>query len=232
MTQSQIEPVSSQDANDISRYPRPAVTVDVLLFTVRAEKLQLALIRRGIAPYLGSWALPGGFVRMEEALEAAARREIEEETGVRGVFLEQLYTFGKPDRDPRSRVITVAYYALVPGEHLVLRADTDASDASWFDVAKLPDLAFDHAEIVRVGIERLKAKLEYSDIAYGLLPARFRLSELQRVYEIILGRALDKRNFRKRVLALELVEATGKFSGGAHRPAQLYRWAKRRATAF
>ena len=218
--------------DDISGYPRPAVTVDVLLFTIRDEKLQLALIKRGLAPFQNQWALPGGFVRIEEELEAAARREIEEETGVRDVFLEQLYTFGACARDPRARVITVAYYALVPGEHLTLRADTDASDASWFALDNLPALAFDHAEIVRVGVERLKAKLEYSDIAYGLLPARFRLSELQRVYEIILGRELDKRNFRKRVVALGLVEATGKFSSGAHRPAQLFRWKKRAATAF
>ena len=221
-----------QAADEISGYPHPFVTVDVLLFTIRDEKLQLALIKRGIEPFQNQWALPGGFVRIEEELEAAARREIEEETGVRDVFLEQLYTFGAPNRDPRSRVITVAYYALVPGEHLTLRADTDASDASWFALDNLPTLAFDHAEIVRVGVERLKGKLEYSDIAYGLLPARFRLSELQRVYETILGRALDKRNFRKRVVALGLVEATGKFSSGAHRPAQLFRWKKRAPTAF
>ena len=229
MTQTQPESI---EGYGLEGYARPAVTVDVLLFTIRDETLQLALIKRGIAPHLGSWAIPGGFVRIEEELEEAARREIEEETGARGIFLEQLYTFGQTNRDPRARVITVAYYALVPGEHLVLRADTDASDASWFDLNRLPELAFDHAAIVKVGVERLKAKLEYSDIAYGLLPARFRLSELQRVYEIILGRALDKRNFRKRVLALGLVEATGKFSGGAHRPAQLFRWKKRKATAF
>ena len=231
MTQS-TEALPEQIGDDIGNYPRPAVTVDVLLFTVREEKLQLALIKRGIPPFQGGWALPGGFVRIEEELEEAARREIEEETGVRDVFLEQLYTFGHPNRDPRSRVITVAYYALVPGEHLVLRADTDASDASWFALDDLPELAFDHAEIVRVGAERLKGKLEYSDIAWGLLPARFRLSELQRIYEIILGRDLDKRNFRKRVLALGLIEATDKFSGGAHRPAQLFRWKKRRNKAF
>ena len=227
MTQSQSNPTES-----IAGYARPAVTVDVLLFTIRQEKLQLALIKRGIEPHLGSWAIPGGFVRMDEELEEAARREIEEETGVRDVFLEQLYTFGDLGRDPRTRVITIVYFALVPGEHLTLRADTDASDASWFATDDLPDLAFDHNKIVEVGIERLKAKIEYSNIAYGLLPARFRLSELQRVYEIILGRALDKRNFRKRVLALGLVEATDKFSSGAHRPAQLFRWKKRRAKTF
>ncbi len=226
-------PVAEEPNEGIESYARPAVTVDVLLFTIREEKLQLALIKRGIPPFQGEWALPGGFVRMEEELEEAARREIEEETGVRDVFLEQLYTFGQPNRDPRTRVITIVYFALVPGEHLTLRADTDASDASWFAISELPNLAFDHAEIVQSGIERLKAKIEYSNVAYGLLPARFRLSELQRVYEIILGRALDKRNFRKRVLALGLVEATDKFSsGGAHRPAQLFRWKKRRAKTF
>ena len=228
MTQSPVK----ADASSIEGYARPAVTVDVLLFTIRDEKLQLALIKRGIPPFEGSWAIPGGFVRMEEELEEAARREIEEETGVRDIFLEQLYTFGQPTRDPRTRVITIVYFALVPGEHLTLRADTDASDASWFAVDELPELAFDHAKIVEVGVERLKAKIEYSNIAYGLLPARFRLSELQRVYEIILGHALDKRNFRKRVLALGLVEATDKYSSGAHRPAQLFRWKKRRGKTF
>ena len=221
----------SNDAS-IEGYARPAVTVDALLFTIRKEKLQLALIKRGIEPFKNCWAIPGGFVRMDEELEEAARREIEEETGVRDVFLEQLYTFGAVGRDPRTRVITIVYFALVPGEHLTLRADTDASDASWFATDELPALAFDHNEIVEVGLERLKAKIEYSNVAYGLLPARFRLSELQRVYEIILGRALDKRNFRKRVLALGLVEATDKFSSGAHRPAQLFRWKKRRAKTF
>ncbi len=223
---------ATNDPASIEGYARPAVTVDVLLFTIRGEKLQLALIKRGIEPHKGSWALPGGFVRMDEELEEAARREIEEEIGVRDVFLEQLYTFGAPDRDPRTRVITIVYFALVPGEHLTLRADTDASDASWFAVGDLPKLAFDHEQIVAVALERLKGKIEYSNIAYGLLPARFRLSELQRVYEIILGRALDKRNFRKRVLALGLVEATEKYSSGAHRPAQLFRWKKRRAKTF
>ncbi len=230
MTQSQ--PSATPNADSIEGYARPAVTVDALLFTIREGKLQLALIKRGIEPFKNRWAIPGGFVRMDEELEEAARREIEEETGVRDVFLEQLYTFGQPNRDPRTRVITIVYFALVPGEHLTLRADTDASDASWFAVDELPALAFDHNEIVEIGIERLKAKIEYSNVAYGLLPARFRLSELQRVYEIILGRALDKRNFRKRVLALGLVEATDKYSGGAHRPAQLFRWKKRRAKTF
>jgi 8-oxo-dGTP diphosphatase len=147
------------------------------------------------------------------------------------VFLEQLYTFGAPNRDPRGRVITVAYYALVPGERLLLSAATDATEASWFSVSDLPPLAFDHADIVQTAIERLKSKLEYSNIAYALLPKSFRLSDLQRIYEIILGRELDKRNFRKRIASLGLVEATGKMdASGAHRPAQLYRFIAERSS--
>lgn len=220
--------MTPNDSASIEGFPRPALTVDVLLFSVRDEKLRLALIRRGIEPFLGRWALPGGFVRMDETLEAAAQREIEEETGVSDVFLEQLYTFGQPNRDPRSRVVTVAYYALVASERLVLRADTDAADAQWFAVDALPDLAFDHPTIVAVGLERLRAKIETTNLAYALLPARFRLSDLQRVTEIVLGKSLDKRNFRKRILESGLIEATTKISSGAGRPAQLFRWRERK----
>jgi 8-oxo-dGTP diphosphatase len=176
------------------------------------------------------WAIPGGFVRMDETLEEAAMREIEEETGVTDVFLEQLYTFGAPNRDPRTRVVTVAYYALVPSERIVLKADTDASDAQWFEIGNLPPLAFDHDHIVKMAQERLQSRIETTNIAYGLLPARFKLSDLQGVYEIILGRTLDKRNFRKKILASGLIEATEKYSTGAHRPAQLFRWKKREVT--
>ncbi|MBV9865145.1 MAG: NUDIX domain-containing protein [Abitibacteriaceae bacterium] len=212
---------------------RPAVTVDVLVFTVMDDQLMVALIKRGIAPYKGSWAIPGGFVHLDESLEEAARREIEEEAGVTDVFLEQLYTFGNPKRDPRMRVVTVAYYALVPGNRITLAAATDAAEASWFPVSKLPPLAFDHQDIMQCAIERLKSKLEYSNIAYSLLPPRFRLSDLQKVYEVILGTPLDKRNFRKKILSLNLVEATGKMdTGGAHRPAQLYRFKKRKMIVF
>jgi len=204
--------------------------VDVLLFTIREEKLHLALIKRGIEPFLNCWAIPGGFVRMEETLEEAAIREIEEETGVTDVFLEQLYTFGAPNRDPRARVVTVAYYALVPSERIVLKADTDASDAQWFEIENLPPLAFDHEHIVKIAMARLQSKIETTNMAYGLLPARFKLSDLQSVYEIILGRTLDKRNFRKKILSSGLIEATEKYSTGAHRPAQLFRWKKREVT--
>lgn len=212
---------------------RPAVTVDVLVFTVMDDQLMVALIKRGIPPYRGSWAIPGGFVHLDESLEEAARREIEEEAGVTDVFLEQLYTFGSPKRDPRMRVITVAYYALVPSNRITLTAATDAAEASWFPVNKLPPLAFDHQDIMQCALQRLKSKLEYSNIAYSLLPPRFRLSDLQKVYEVILGTPLDKRNFRKKILSLNLVEATGKMdTQGAHRPAQLYRFKKRKMIVF
>lgn len=216
----------------LTDYPQPSVTVDVLIFTLLDSRLHLALIRRGNAPYTGMWAIPGGFVQMQESLEDAARREVAEEAGVSGVFLEQLYTFGDPERDPRGRVITVAYYALVPAERLQLQADTDAAEANWFAVEELPPLAFDHEAIVQAALERLKSKLEYSNVAYGLLPEAFRLSELQEVYECILGRPLDKRNFRKKILGLDLLEPTGQFSSGAHRPAQLYRWKRREVVNF
>jgi len=209
----------------IEGYERPAVTVDVLIFTIDNNRLKVALIRRGIPPFKGSWALPGGFVHIDESLEEAARREIEEEAGVSDVFLEQLFTFGDPRRDPRTRVITVAYYALVPFDRIALQAATDATEASWFDVDDVPPLAFDHAQILQTAVERLKGKLEYSNVAYALLPLRFRLSELQNVYEVILGQQMDKRNFRKKIISLGVVEPTGKIdSSGAHRPAQLFRF--------
>jgi len=205
-------------------YPRPAVSVDIVIFTIRDGQLELLLIRRGGAPYRGMWALPGGFVEMEEGLEQAARRELEEETGVGGLRLEQLHTFGRPDRDPRERVITVAYYAALPPERLQLRAASDAEAAEWFNLEALPPLAFDHAEILAMARQRLQAGLENSPIAFEFLPAEFTLAELQSVYEIVRGEPLDKRNFRKRVLALGVLEESGgERRNGAHRPAKLYR---------
>jgi 8-oxo-dGTP diphosphatase len=205
-------------------HPHPAVTVDMVIFTIRDQQLKLLLVRRAGEPYRGKWALPGGFVQMEEGLDEAARRELEEETGVTGVYLEQLYTFGRPDRDPRERVITVAYYALVPSDKLQLRAATDAEAVGWFSMDELPSLAFDHAEIVNMAHQRLVAKLDYSTIAFAFMPEKFTLSELQEVYEIILQQEMDKRNFRKWVLALEQIEeTTEERRGGIHRPARLYR---------
>lgn len=206
-------------------HPRPALTTDVVVFTLRAEQLQLLLIRRANPPFAGHWALPGGFLEMDEAIDLCAQRELREETGIEDVFLEQLYTFGRPDRDPRGRVISVAYYALLP-EHRVAepRAASDAAEVGWFPVDALPPLAFDHADIIATAHRRLMAKLEYSSLALQFLPAAFTLSELQKVYEAVQGEALDKRNFRKRILALDLVEETGRLRrSGPHRPAREYR---------
>lgn len=205
-------------------YPHPAVTVDVAIFTIRDQQLKLLLIRRAGEPGRGKWALPGGFVHIDESLDEAARRELAEETGVSGVYLEQLYTFGRVNRDPRERVITVAYYALVPSDKLQLQAATDAEAAGWFALDDLPKLAFDHAEIITLAHQRLAAKLDYSTLAFAFMPKKFTLSELQEVYEIILQQEMDKRNFRKWVLALEQIEETDEERrSGQHRPARLYR---------
>ncbi|MGD8570629.1 MAG: NUDIX domain-containing protein [Gammaproteobacteria bacterium] len=206
------------------KYPHPAVTTDVVIFTVRDKQLKLLLIMRKGEPFRGKWALPGGFVQMDEDLETTARRELAEETGVSGVYLEQLYTFGAVDRDPRERIITVAYYALIGSDQVVLQAATDAEAVGWFNMDELPPLAFDHLDIVDKAHERLVAKLDYSTIAFQFLPRTFTLTELQEVYEIILREEMDRRNFRKWVLALDQIEETGDMRcDGPHRPAKLYR---------
>ena len=182
--------------------------------------------RRG-EPFAGRWAIPGGFVEPDESLDDAAARELHEETSVANVFLEQLYTFGAPQRDPRGRVISVADYALLRHAPEVSAAD-DAADARWFPLRDLPPLAFDHAAILDYALARVRNKVEYTNIVYSLLPDSFTLSELQRVYEIILGRPLDKRNFRKKISSLDLVEPTGdERRDGAHRPAKLYHFRSR-----
>lgn len=203
--------------------PRPAVTTDIVIFTIQDRQLKVLLIRRATPPYQDHWALPGGFVELDEDLEDCALRELREETGLTGVYLEQLYSFGAPGRDPRGRVITVAYYALAPVDRLSPRAASDAKEVAWFSANRLPTLAFDHARIMEMAQRRLAAKLEYSTIALNLMPARFTLSELQEVYEIIGGEKLDKRNFRKRVMAFDHIRETGeKRRNGNHRPARLY----------
>ena len=206
------------------QYPHPAVTTDIVIFSVRDNALQVLLIKRGGEPYKGSWALPGGFVRIDESLDECAKRELHEEAGLEDVYLEQLYSFGKIGRDPRERVISVAYFTLTPSKHLNPSAGTDASDVKWFAISELPELAFDHAEIIRVARERLAAKMEYSTIGLQFMNEEFTLSQLQIVYEQATGKTLDKRNFRKWILSLDLIAETGKkFAAGAHRPAMLYR---------
>ncbi len=211
--------------------PNASVTVDLVLFTVREDRLQVLLIERGAPPFLGQWALPGGFVREKETLDEAARRELEEETGIRDVYLEQLYTFGDPGRDPRGRTVTVAYYALI--RQSPVRAATDAADVAWFPAARPPRLAFDHAQILRTALRRLRAKLEYTTAGFQLLPRKFTLTDLQRLYETILEKRLDKRNFRKKVLSLGLLQEHGEMrKEGAHRPARLYSFRLGRMTVL
>jgi len=205
------------------QYPHPAVTTDVAVFTIRDQQLTLLLVQRAGEPYQGMWALPGGFLEIDEDLEACAKRELEEETGISGVYLEQLYTFGSPNRDPRERIISVTYYALVPSDRLQLKAASDAADAQWFALDQMPSLAFDHQQIVALARSRLAAKLDYSTIAFQFMPETFTLSELQTVYEILLNEHLDKRNFRKKILALKQIEETGELRRtGNHRPARVY----------
>lgn len=205
-------------------YSPLAVSVDLAIFTIRDQQLRLRLIRRSGEPYRGRWALPGGFVHLDESLDAAARRKLGEETGVGGAYLEQLYTFGQPERDPRGRVIAVAYYALIPTDRLRWCTAADAEAIGWFALDELPELAFDHADIIALAHQRLSAKVDYSTIAFQLMPEKFTLAELQAVYEIILRAQIDKRNFRKRILALDQLEKTGEVRRvGVHRPAQLYR---------
>jgi len=204
-------------------YPHPAVTTDVVIFTIRDKQLKLLQIMRGGEPYKGHWALPGGFVQLDEDLETGARRELKEETGISGVYLEQLYTYGAVNRDPRERVISVAYSALIASDKIVLQAATDAEAVGWFSMNELPRLAFDHKDIVDMAHQRLVAKLDYSTIAFQFMPEEFTLGELQNVYEIILREEMDRRNFRKWMLALDQIKETGgERREGAHRPAKLY----------
>ncbi|GAC1447148.1 MAG: NUDIX domain-containing protein [Ktedonobacterales bacterium] len=216
---------AARAAYDPSKYERPSVTVDVVILTMRDRRLEVLLIKRKRWPFEGMWAIPGGFVNPDESLEEAAKRELEEETGVRDVYLEQLYTFGDPGRDPRTRVITVVYYALIRADHLNIHAADDAADACWFSIYHLPALAFDHSKILDYTCERLRGKLEYTTIGFQLLASEFTLSELQEVYEAILDRPLDKRNFRRKVLQTGILEPTEHTKMvGQHRPAQLYRF--------
>jgi len=215
------------------RHPRPALTVDCVVFGLDEEGLQLLLVERNIPPFEGEWALPGGFVRVGESLEQAAERELEEETGLTDVYLEQLYTFGAPDRDPREHVVSVAWYALTNIRDHRVRAATDARDARWFPLHEAPRLAFDHDRILEVALDRLRGKVRYRPVGFELLPRRFTLSQLQHLYETVLETDLDKRNFRKKVLSLGLLVDTGdREQDVARRPARLYRFDKRKYRAL
>ena len=210
---------------DPNQFERPSVTVDVVIFSLVEDELKVLLIKRLAPPFANMWAIPGSFVQIDESLEETAVRALADETGVEDVYTEQLYTFGKQGRDPRTRVITVAYFALVPHDAIHHKAGRDASETGWFTILQLPPLAFDHAEIIDYAHTRLRYKLEYSSVGFQLLPDVFTLTELQQAYEIILGEQLDKRNFRRKILAAEILEETGeKQKEGEGRPAMLYRY--------
>lgn len=215
--------------NTINEFPKPNVTVDCVVFGIDDGDLKIILIQRGIEPFEGRWALPGGFVRINETLEEAAIRELKEETGIVKVYLEQLYTFGDVKRDPRGRVITVAYYALVNLFEHQIKVTMDASKAAWFSVSDIPDLAFDHERIIEVASQRLKNKVRYEPIGFELLPNKFTLSQIQNLYEIILEEKLDKRNFRKKILGMDLLIALDEVEEDvSHRAARLYRFDERK----
>ena len=205
-------------------HPRPALTVDCVVFGWDGHALQVLLIERGQAPFEGHWALPGGFVQVDEPLDLAARRELQEETGLDKLFLEQLFTFGAVDRDPRERIVTVAYYALVNlHQYAKPEGASDAREAEWFPLADLPPLAFDHQRIFNTGLERLRAKVRYQPIGFELLPETFTFPQLQALYEAILDHSFDRRNFRKKMLSMKVLIEKGELEGAhGHRAPKLY----------
>jgi len=204
------------------------VAVDIVIFTVREGRLETVLIQMKKRPFTGRWAFPGGLLDDRQAALEAARRILSAQTGVEQAFLEQLATFDDPRRDPLGRVVSVAYFALIPSAGLRLRTTDKYADVRWWPAAKLPPLAYDHAQIAKAALARLRGKLGYTNIAWSILPPRFTFGELQRVYEAILGRQLDKRNFRKKIMSLSLIVPTGETTAGrTHRPAALFRFKSR-----
>ncbi|WP_103866139.1 MULTISPECIES: NUDIX hydrolase [Aquimarina] len=204
------------------------VAVDAVVFGYKDKSLNVLLIKRNIDPFKDSWALPGGLVVENESLEHAVERELKEETNVTVDYMEQLYSFGTPDRDPRNRVISITYFALVKPEHHKIKADTDAKDVAWFDLQKLPELAFDHKMILQKAKERLQNKLTYEPIGFDLLEDKFLFSDLERLYMIILEKQIDRRNFRKKILSFDILEELDeKVSEGRGRPANLFRFNKK-----
>jgi 8-oxo-dGTP diphosphatase len=203
--------------------PKVTMTTDIVIFTIREERPELLLIQRGNPPFQGSWALPGGILEQDEDLDVCARRELEEETGVAGLELEQLHAFGAPARDPRGRYVTVAYLTLVRPDRLSPKASSDAASVRWFPSDALPPLAFDHGEIIAMARRRLRCRLEQSAGAFGYLAATFTLDELRRLHEIVRGERLDPRQFRSWALAAGLIEETGETRAAGRHPARLYR---------
>ena len=194
-------------------YPRPAVTTDCVIFGYDGKELKVLLIERGIEPFKGCWAFPGGFLNMDEDALAGARRELKEETGLEDVFIEQFHTFSEPGRDPRGRVITIAHYALVKIQEV--EGGDDAAQARWFPIGEVPPLAFDHDRILRMAMSRLKEKIHFEPVGFELLPDVFTMPQLQNLYEAILEVHFDRRNFASKMLKLGILEDTGDRPAGA-----------------
>lgn len=206
------------------KYPHPAVTTDCVVFGFNGSGLSVLLIKRGIEPYKDSWAFPGGFLNMDETAEQGALRELQEETGVRDIYIEQLQAFTGVDRDPRERVLTIAFLAFVRQDDYEVIGGDDAAEARWFPVDELPSLAFDHAEIMRVALERLRWKIQYEPLAFRLLNNTFTMTQLQTIYEAVLGQTFDRRNFHKKMLAMGYIIPTGDSLQNNGRPGMLYRF--------
>ncbi len=206
----------------------PWVAVDLVIYTLNRKALRCLLVQVKEGPFAGRWAFPGGLVGAEESLDQAAEREVRERTGVKNGYLEQLYTFGKPERDPATRAVSVSYLALVPFQGVRLNPASKYGDIGWFSANHIPHLAYDHDQVGRLALQRLRSKLHYTNIVYSLLPSEFTLGELQEIYETILHRPLDRRNFRKKILTLGLLKQLRKKRHGTHRPASLYAFMKRR----
>lgn len=210
-------------------YPRPAVTTDCVIFGFDGEELKVLLIERAIEPYKDQWALPGGFISLDESADTCARRILQKETGLEDIYLEQLYTFSDVDRDPRYRVISIAYYALVKLTDYITEAGVDATEVKWFKVSEIPPLAFDHNQILQVAQERLKGKIKYQPIGFELLPEKFTLPELHTLYETVLQTPLDRRNFRKKMLSYDfLVDLSEVKQVARSRAPKIYRFDKQK----
>ena len=210
-------------------YPRPAVTADCVIFGFDGSELKILLIERGIVPFKNCWALPGGFINMDEDAETCARRKLKQETCLENIFMEQLFTFTAVDRDPRYRVISIAYYALVKLDGYEAKAGMDTMRVQWFPLTEVPPLAFDHREILAVAIERLKGKIRYQPVGFELLPNRFTLPDLHRLYETVLQTTLDRRNFRKKILGTGLLVDHHELKGNMpHKAPKIYSFDKRK----
>lgn len=205
------------------------LSVDAVVFGYEAGTISILLIKRKYEPFKGKWAIPGGFVLNNESLEEAVQRELKEETGIHINYLEQLYTFGNPERDPRNRVVSVAYFGLIKPSTFKIVADTDAEEVQWFKITDLPSLSFDHADILKLAISRLQGKITYEPIGFELLDEKFPFSDLEKLYSTLLRRPVDRRNFRKKILSLNILdELDEKFSRGSGRPANLFKFNSKR----